>query len=179
MLSEKMEAALNNQINAEAFSGYLYIAMSAYFQDMGLKGFASWMGQQAREEMFHATKIYNYVNERGGRVKLQAIEAPQTEWKSPLAAFEEALNHERKVTGLINNLVDMAKAESDHASDIFLQWFVTEQVEEEDSVGEVVQQLRLIGEAGHGLFMLDKEMSQRAISPATAAVLTGSGPIPE
>ena len=165
---------MNGQLNAEAYSGYLYLSMAAYFESEGLRGFARWMGQQAREEFYHSMKFYNFINERGGRVELRAIEAPPIEWSSPLAAFQEALAHERKVTGLINNLVDLAQAESDHASNIFLQWFVTEQVEEEDSVSEVVQSLERIGDNGHGLYMFDKEMAARTLSPAVVAALTGA-----
>ena len=176
MLNEKMETALNQQLNAEAFSGYLYLAMSAYFESMGLKGFAVWMANQAREEFYHTSKFYTYIVDRGGRVKLTAIDAPDFEWSSPLAAFEAALAHEQKVTALINNLVNLAIDEKDHASSIFLQWFVTEQVEEEQSVGDVVHQLKLIGDGGNGLFMLDKDMGTRTISPLVAAALTGSPP---
>ena len=173
MLSTEMESALNEQLKAEAYSGYLYIAMGAYFESQGLRGLAQWMGAQAREEFFHSSKFYNFIVERGGRVTLKAIDAPPTNWSSPLAAFQDALKHEQKVTGLINNLVNMAQGENDHATVIFLQWFVTEQVEEEASVGEVVQKLELIGEAGPGLFMLDKELGTRVISPLVAAALTG------
>ncbi|MFH1090275.1 MAG: ferritin [Pseudomonadota bacterium] len=172
MLSQKMQAALNEQINAESYSAYLYLSMGAYFESLGLNGFAAWMGAQAREEVFHAFKIYTFINDRGGRVRLKAIEAPPTEWASPLAAFQDALAHEQKVTGLINSLVDMSREEKDHASDIFLQWFVTEQVEEEDSVGDVVLKLKLIGDEGNALFMMDKELGLRTVSPAAAAIMS-------
>ena len=178
MLNDKMREALNDQLIAETYSGYLYLAMGAYFEAEGLRGFAHWMGIQAREEFFHAAKFYNFINERGGRVVLKAIDGPPTEWASPLAVFEAVLAHEQKVTGLINDLVGLAQEEKDHASGIFLQWFVTEQVEEEDSAGEILQQLKLVGEAGQGLFMLDKEMGQRAVSPTVAAAMTGA-PAPE
>ncbi len=129
---------------------------------------------QAREEFFHSSKFYNFINDRGGRVLLTAIDAPETEWASPTAAFQAALEHEQKVTALINGLVNLALEEKDHAANIFLQWFVTEQVEEEQSVGEVLQQLRLIGDGGNGIFMLDKELGTRAISPTVAAAMTGT-----
>lgn len=178
MLSETMQKALNDQLNAEAYSGYLYLAMAAYFEDLGLRGFSRWMKMQAREEFFHSSKFFAFIADRGGRVSLKAIDAPPKEWASPKAAFEDALAHERKVTGLINNLVTLAKSENDHATEIFLQWFVTEQVEEEASVTEVVQALKLIADDGHGLFMYDKEMSLRVISPLVAAALTGA-PAPQ
>lgn len=173
MISEKMLEAFNRQINAEAYSGYLYLSMASHFESQGLRGFAAWMTNQAREEFFHTSKFYNFVNERGGRVKLSAIEAPPDDWSSALDVFEYGLKHEGHVTGLINKLVDLAKEEGDHASDIFLQWFVTEQVEEEASFEEVVQQLKLVGNQGHGLFMMDKELGQRAVSPEVQAAMTG------
>ncbi|MBU2548593.1 MAG: ferritin [Proteobacteria bacterium] len=173
MLSPTIEDALNEQLNAEAYSGYLYLSMVAYFESIGLKGFAKWMGAQTREEFFHANKFYNYIIERSGRVSLKTIDAPPNQWESPLAAFAAAYEHERKVTGLINDLVGLAREEKDHASEIFLQWFVTEQVEEEASVEEVIQKLKLAGPQGAGLFMLDNELSQRVISPLVAAAMTG------
>lgn len=165
MLNGKMEKALNAQINAELYSAYLYLAMEAYLAPEGLPGFATWMRMQTQEEMFHAMKIYDFVTERGGRVTLAAIGQPPTKWKSPLNVFENVLAHEQKVTGLINGLVDLALAEKDHATHIFLQWFVTEQVEEEASAGEVLQKLRLIGKDASGLFGLDRELGQRVFTP--------------
>ena len=164
MLSEKMEAALNGQLNAELYSSYLYLSMSANFQALNLGGFANWMRIQAQEELVHAMKFYDFINERGGLITLQSVDAPPTQWDSPLAAFEAALAHEQKVTALINDLVDLALAERDHASNAFLQWFVTEQVEEEDSANDVVQKLKLVGESQGGLFMLDREMGSRTFS---------------
>lgn len=161
MLNEKVEKALNDQVNAEMYSAYLYLAMSAYFDSIDLPGFAKWMKMQAQEEMIHAMKMYEYVIERGGRMILGAIDAPPTEWDGPLAAFESTLAHEQKVTGLINSLVDIAISESDHATNIFLQWFVSEQVEEEANVTAVVQQLKMLGGQGHGLFMMDRELGSR------------------
>lgn len=165
MLSEKMREALNGQLNAELYSSYLYMSMAAYFQGINLGGFANWMRVQAQEELMHAMKFYDFINERGGRVVMRPIEGPPTEWDSPLAAFEAVLEHEQKVTGLINDLVELALAERDHATNIFLQWFVTEQVEEEDSANEVIQQIKLIGEAQGGLFMIDRELAQRTFTP--------------
>ena len=164
-MNEKIQKAFNEQINAEMYSSYLYLAMAAYFQSISLSGFGNWMRVQAQEENDHAMKFYDFINERGGRVSLKAIDAPPESWESPLAAFEAALAHEKKVTGLINDLVELAQAERDHASNIFLQWFVTEQVEEEDNANDIVQKIKLVGEAKGGLFMLDRELGQRQYTP--------------
>ena len=161
MLSDTMIKALNDQINAELYSAYMYMSMNAYFKSISLDGFAAWMHAQAVEETEHAQKIYDFVNQRGGRVVLGAIDAPPKDWASPLAVFEETLAHEQKVTGLINDLMEVALAEKDHATQIFLQWFVTEQVEEEENVGGVLEQLKLMGAAQGGLFMLDRELGKR------------------
>ncbi|MDJ0987824.1 MAG: ferritin [Desulfobacterales bacterium] len=161
MLSDKMQKALSGQMNAELYSSYLYLSMNAYFKSVNLDGFANWMYYQAQEELEHAMKFYDFINQRGGRVQLAQIEAPPSDWNSPLAVFEDTLAHEQKVTGLINDLVEVANEERDHASQIFLQWFVSEQVEEEDSVGGVLEQLKLMGEAKGGLFMMDREMAKR------------------
>jgi len=168
MLNNDMEKALNAQVNAEMYSAYLYLSMSAYFQSKSLGGFASWMRVQAQEEMVHAMKIYDFINERGGRVILAPIEAPPTEWNSPLATFEAVYEHEQKVTGLINELVELALEKHDHATNIFLQWFVSEQVEEEDSANDVVEKIKLMGDARGGLFMLDRELGQRVFTPPAA-----------
>ncbi len=164
MLNEKVEKALNEQINAEMFSSYLYLSMSAYFQSLNLAGFAAWMKVQALEELYHAMKIYGYIEERGGRVTLETIEKPTRQWESPLNAFEAAYQHERKVSGMIDHLVNLAIDERDHASNNFLQWFVSEQVEEESTADGVVQKLKLAGTQGSGLFMLDREMALRAFN---------------
>jgi ferritin len=161
MLSDRMEKALNGQVNAELYSSYLYLSMNAYFKSVNLDGFANWMYAQAQEELMHAMKIYDFINQRGGRTLLAAIEAPPDQWDSPLAVFEDTLKHEKKVTGLINSLVDIAMEERDHATQIFLQWFVTEQIEEEESVGNVLEQLKLLGDAKQGLFMMDRELATR------------------
>ena len=164
MLTEKMEKALNGQLNAELYSSYLYLSMNAYFKSVNLDGFANWMYYQAQEELEHSMKFYDFVIQRGGKVVLAQIEAPPSEWDSPLAVFEATLAHEQKVTGLINDLVEIALEEHDHATNIFLQWFVSEQVEEEESVGGVLEQLKLMGDAKGGLFMIDRELAKRSPS---------------
>lgn len=164
-MKDKIEKAINSQINAELYSSYLYLSMSSYFSSINFDGFASWMQVQAQEELMHAMKLYNYIVERGGRVILTAIEAPLGEWDSPLAVFEHVYAHEQKVTGLINDLVDLAIAENDHATTTFLQWFVTEQVEEESSADQIVQKLILVKDQGSGLLMLDQELGKRAFTP--------------
>ena len=168
MLKKKIETALNKQIVDEFYSSYLYLSMEAYFDSINLKGMASWMHVQALEETTHAMKIFNFINERGGRVTLGAIEKPPVNWKSPLAVFENSYKHEQMVTGLINNLADLAVAEKDHASQIFLQWFVTEQVEEESNVGEIVDRLRLADDNGGALMMIDDKLAAR-LPPAPVA----------
>ncbi len=170
MLKKKILKSLNEQINAEMFSSYLYLSMEAYFQSISLKGFAAWMRVQAQEEMMHGMKFYDFVNERGGKVTLEAIAKPETTWATPLAAFEAVLKHEEHVTSLINNLVDLAISEKDHASNNFLQWFVAEQVEEEASANEVVEKLKLIQDNPSGLFMVDAELGKRVFTmPAATA----------
>lgn len=163
MMKPKIEKAFNDQINWEMYSGYIYLAMASYFSDKGLSGFARWMKNQAGEELFHAMKMYDYVNERGGRAVLKEIGAPPKEWKSSLDAFETALEHEQGVTERINKMMDLAIKEKDHASASFLQWYVDEQVEEEDSVGEIVAKLKLIGDGG-AAYMLDKELGARVFT---------------
>ena len=168
MISKKMEEALNEQINAEMYSAYMYLSMESYFKAQNLNGFANWMRIQTQEEAAHAMKIYGFINERGGRVTLKAIKGPPTEWDSALAVFKAVYEHEQKVTGLINNLVDLAIKEKDHASNSFLQWFVNEQVEEEASADAVVQQLTMMENAPGGMFMLDRELGQRVFTPSAA-----------
>ena len=167
MINERVEKALNEQVNAEIYSAYLYLSMSSYFESVNLSGFAQWMKAQAQEEMVHGMKIYAFIHERGGRVLLSAIEAPQTQWSNPVSAFAATLEHEQKVTALINGLVDVAIAEKDHATNIFLQWFVTEQVEEEASVDAVLQKLKMVGDQSHGLFMMDRELGARGAVAST------------
>ena len=165
MISKKIQDAINAQINAELYSSYLYLSMSAWFSAQNLAGFASWMKMQVQEENFHTMKMYDYVIERGGQTILKAIDGPPIEWDSPLAVFEATYAHERKVTGLVNELVNLAIEEKDHAANIFLQWFVNEQVEEEASADEIVQKLKLLADAPGGLYMLDQEMGQRVFTP--------------
>jgi len=161
MLSEKLQNALNEQINKELYSAYLYLSMSAYCEAENLPGFADWMRVQAQEEVAHAMRFFDYVNARGGRVVLKAIEMPPPIWKSPLEMFQQVLEHERKVTGMINRLYELASKENDHATQIELQWFITEQVEEEESAGQVVEQLKRVFEQPMGLFMLDRQLGER------------------
>ena len=168
MINKKMEEALNEQVNAELYSAYLYLSMESYFKSLNLNGFANWMRVQTQEEMIHAMKIYDFINGRGGRVILKAIEGPPIEWDSPLAVFEAVYAHEQKVTGLINELVNLAIKEKDHATSTFLQWFVNEQVEEESSADEVVKQLKMMESAPGGMFMLDRELGQRVFTPPAA-----------
>jgi len=161
MLKKKIEKAFNKQINAETWSAYLYWSMATWFDAQGLKGFANWMRCQAQEEMVHAMKFYTFLHDRGGRVLLGAMEEPPGEWDSALAVFQAAYEHECYVTGRINDLVDLAGAEKDHAAAAFLQWFVTEQVEEEASASEIVQMLEMAGPKGRSLLMLDREVGAR------------------
>jgi len=171
MIANKVQKAINDQINAELYSAYLYLAMSAYFQSVNLQGFANWMRVQYQEETLHALKFYDYLVERSGRVMLQPIAPPPPKWASPLAVFEESYAHERKVTALINKIADLAIAEGDHATVAMLQWFVTEQVEEEASAEKIVEELKRIGDNSGALFMLDRELLTRVFTPppATAA----------
>jgi ferritin len=168
MIREKMEKAFNDQINAELNSYYIYLSMSAWFTSKNLDGFAGWMQAQAQEEMVHAMKFYNHIHERNGRVRLQPIEGPKAEWNSPREAFEAAYKHEQYITGRIHDLVKMAMAENDFASNSFLQWFVSEQVEEEASTGAVVDQLKTIADYPGGLFMLDRELGKRGSAAGSA-----------
>ena len=169
MLSKRMENALNEQINAEFESAYLYLSMATWLEEKNLEGMANWMMIQFKEEQTHALKFYNYVIERGGRVILKPIEGPKTEWDSILQVFEETLEHERLVTSLINNLVDIAIEEKDHATNSMLKWFIDEQVEEEASADKVINQLKMIGDHPNGIFMLDRELGSRVFVDETAA----------
>jgi ferritin len=168
MLKENILKALNSQLNAELYSAYLYLSMEAYFESIDLSGCANWMRAQAQEELTHAMKLYGYIVQRGERVTLSTIEGPQVEWDSPVAVFEHVYEHEQKVTGLINDLVDLSVSESDHATNNFLQWFVAEQVEEEESASGVLQRMKLAGDSKSGLFMLDRELGQRVFTPPAA-----------
>ncbi len=161
MLNEKMAKALNDQVTAEFYSSYFYLSMHSYFESVNLAGFAHWMKFQAQEEMMHAMKLYDYINERGGKIVLKAIDQPPAEWDSVLDVFENVFEHEQKVTGMINNLVDLAIEERDHASNAFLQWFVSEQVEEEANVGGIVNKLTMVNNDPAGLFVMDQELAKR------------------
>jgi len=161
MLSKKLSAAINEQINAELWSGYLYLSMSTYFEDKGLGGMAHWMRHQAEEEQEHAMKFYKYMVDRGERVVLKAIDAVATDFAGITPVFEETLKHEQLVTSLINNLYSIAVEDKDYASQSFLNWYVDEQVEEEKNAQEILDTLAIVGEKGNGLFMLDKQLGGR------------------
>jgi len=163
MLNEQIQKRINEQINAELYSSYLYYAMANYFETISLGGAAHWMRIQAIEELTHVYKFADFINDRRGEVKLAAIDAPPAEWESPLAAFEAAYEHEVMITGRINDLLDVALKHSDHATVNFLQWFVSEQVEEEANADQIVQQLKLVNQSEGGLFMLDKELGGRPV----------------
>ncbi len=166
MLSKALQDAMNEQIKNELYSAYLYLSMSAYCEEANLPGFAHWMRLQAQEEVSHAMKFYDFIYERGGRVVLQAIDQPPVEFKSPFHVFEQTLGHEQKVTAMINDLYTLAVEEKDYASQAFLQWFVTEQVEEEDSASQVLETLKMIGDKPHALLMLDRELGGRGAGGA-------------
>lgn len=171
MINEKMQEKINGQINWELYSSYLYLSMSGYFESQNLKGFSSWMRVQAMEELTHFKRFYDFLVARGGRVILSEIKSPPSEWNSPLATFEDVQKHEQHVTALINSLVDISLELKDHATNSFLQWFVDEQVEEEASVDEVIQSLKLNENNPGGLFIIDKELVQRAFVPPVDVTL--------
>jgi ferritin len=164
MISKKMADALNEQVNKEMFSSYLYLSMSAYFDSKNLNGMSQWMKMQSDEEYAHALKFYDFILRVGGQVKLGAIDAPKTEWNAPLEIFEESLAHEQFISKSIHKLMDLAIEESDHPTKSFLQWFVDEQVEEEDTVAQIVENFKMIGDSKGGLFMLDRELGSRPTS---------------
>ncbi|HDS59456.1 MAG TPA: ferritin [Thermoplasmatales archaeon] len=161
MIPKKMEESINKQINEEFYSAYLYLAMSGYFESVDLPGFAHWMHAQYLEEMEHGMKFWHHLVDRGGTVKLYAIQEPQREWDSPLAAFQAALEHERHITGRIHALVDLAEEVKDRAAYNLLQWYVDEQVEEEASVEAIIARLEMVGGSGNGMLMVDRELGQR------------------
>lgn len=165
MLNKKLEEALNAQINAEFWSAYLYLSMSSDMSDKGMAGVANWFAIQFKEEQDHAMKFFNYVISRGGKVTLKPIEKVDTEWKSPLATFEQTLQHEEKVTSLINDLYALAEQEKDYATQSMLKWFIDEQVEEEENAKAIIDTLKLIGDNGYGLYQLDKELATRVYTP--------------
>ncbi len=175
-MNEKVLKALNGQVNMELYSAYLYYAMAGYMQSINLPGFCRWLEVQAMEEVYHAFKLYRFINEKRGRPVMQPIEGPPNEWASPLEAFEAAFAHEQKVTASINNIVDLAAKEKEFATVAFLQWYVAEQVEEEASADAVVQNLKMAGGAGQALMMLDREMAARAFAiPQEMAAYVGAG----
>ncbi|MDZ8117376.1 ferritin [Pontiella agarivorans] len=162
MISKKMQKELNQQVNREFYSAYMYLAMSAYCNTIGLPGFAHWMRMQYEEESMHVTKMYDYILGQGGEIHLLAIEEPVKEYGSPLEVFEKTLEHEQYVTSLIHKLMDLAVQEKDYATQTFLQWYVTEQVEEEANVNDILAPLRMVGEDKGGLMMIDQQLAGRA-----------------
>ncbi|MCH5215625.1 MAG: ferritin [Muribaculaceae bacterium] len=164
MLNKKVEDALNAQINAEFWSAYLYLAMAMHFESTGRAGVANWFKMQFKEEQAHAEILINYVNQRGGKVILKPIDEVPESWESPLAAFQHTLTHEQKVTALINNLYAIAEAEKDYATCDRLAWFVSEQVEEEDTAQQLIDKFKLIGNDGMGVYMLDQELAARTFT---------------
>lgn len=168
MLKQNITDILNKQVNKELFSAYLYLSMAAYFEEQSLDGMANWMNVQAKEEMTHAMKIYSYILEGGGKVVLDAIEKPKTDWESPLSAFEEALEHEKYITKSIYDIVSLAREEKDYATEIFLNWFVTEQMEEEDNASKVIDKIKMVKDSPNGMFMMDRELGTRVFVDETA-----------
>ncbi len=167
-MKANVQKAINGQINAEIYSAYLYLSMAAYFDGQDLPGFANWMKMQAQEEMSHAMKFYDFVYDRGGSVEMSAIAQPPVKFKSPLLVVEQVLEHEKEVTELINNLYELAQKEKDYAFESLLKWYIDEQVEEESSAGQLIDKLKLAGDKGPGLFMLDKELGGRTFTPPAA-----------
>jgi ferritin len=167
MIKDNVRDALNTQMNREFYSSFLYLSMAAYFESMNLKGFSAWMQVQAKEEHAHAMKFFDYLVGQGARISMAAIETPPAEWSTPLEAFEHALGHEQRVTRLIHDLVELAMSEMDHATALMLQWFVSEQVEEEMQAAEIVFKMKLAS-AENGavlLFLLDQELGKRGKAP--------------
>jgi ferritin len=161
MIKEKIEKALNQQLNQELYAFYLYLSMSAHFESMNLNGFANWMRFQAEEEKTHGLKFYDYILQANGKIDLKQIEAPKKSWKSVQEIFEDTYNHEKKVTESIYDIVDLSISERDHATHIFLQWFVSEQVEEEATALKILEKIKLIGDNQGALFIFDREMGSR------------------
>jgi ferritin len=166
MISKKMLDALNKHLNEEFYSSYLYLSMAAYFEEKNLKGFANWFRIQSTEEHMHGMKFFNFILQKGGKVTLAQISAPKTEWKSIPEVFADTLKHEQKISGLINKLIEVSMLEKDFATNNFLQWFVTEQVEEEANVEEIIQKIEMIGDNKSGLYMLDNELGARVLAPS-------------
>jgi ferritin len=163
MISKKIETAINKQMNLEFYSAYLYLSMSAYFDSIHRDGFAHWMRLQAQEELGHGMKLYDYLLEREGAVDLATVKAPLATWKAPLAACQDALKHEIANTKQLNELTNLAFSEKDHATRIFLQWFIEEQVEEEASASNLVEKVRLVKDDSGALFILDNELGKRQL----------------
>lgn len=169
MLTEKMETKLNEHINAELYSAYLYLSMSAYFKSIDLPGFANWMQIQFEEEMSHAMKFFEFVDNMDGRIRLVTIQAPPVEWNSPVEVFQQTYEHEQYVSRQIFDLVSLSLEEKDHATNNFLQWFVAEQVEEESSAKSILSKLKFIGDSKSGLFMVDQELGKRTLSAGSGS----------
>lgn len=168
-MNSVMEKALNSQLNVETYSSHLYLAMSSWAASNGLKGFANWTRVQAQEELFHSLKFFDFISDRGGVAIVGSVEAPPREWKSALDMFLEIKKHEQKISALINDLYSKAISEKDHASATFLHWFITEQVEEEKTVNDVIDQLKLIDNQPAGLYMLDRELAARKYTAPAAS----------
>jgi len=160
-MNSKVSEALIKQVNTEFYSAYLYLAMNQHFEDDNMAGMANWMYQQFQEEQFHAMKMVKYLNSRGVKVELALIEKPITAWDSTLEVFTEVLSHEESITASINSIQSLAVQEQDYATMNFLQWFIDEQIEEEENASNIIKQLQLIGDNGYGLLMLDKELALR------------------
>jgi ferritin len=161
MISKTLLAEMNEQIKHELYSAYLYLSMASHFEEGNLGGFASWMKLQAEEEQEHAMKFFDFIHDRGGQVILQAIDQPPAEFGTPLTVFEQVLEHEKKVTSLIHKLYSQAIKDNDYASQTFLNWFVDEQVEEEKNASQILEWIRMTGEGGHAIFMIDHELGKR------------------
>ncbi len=168
MIIQKVAEELNQQVGYEFYSAYFYLAMSAHSESIGLKGFSHWFMVKYQEEMAHAMKMYQYILSQGARVQLLPIEQPPASFDSPLSMFEATLAHEQSVTKRINELVDLVLSQKDHATYIFLQWFVTEQIEEESVVSDIINKMKLVGNSGNGLFMIDNELDKKASMPTVA-----------
>lgn len=168
MMTQKLQEAINKQINEELFSAYLYLSMAAWLDGKNFKGVSHWMNIQAQEELGHAMKFVNFMQERGAKVVYAQIASPQTDWETLVNVFEDTCKHEAMITSYINDLVDLALKERDHAAYNLLQWFVDEQVEEEASAQEILEKMKLVGDNGAALFMIDSELSQRTAPPATS-----------
>ena len=169
MLTSKLQDAINRQINSELYSAHLYLSMAAYFETISLTGFASWMKIQHQEETDHALRLFDYVNDRHGRVVLHAVDQPPIEFESPLSVMQQSLEHEREVTKMINSLYELAIAEKDYPSHVLLEWFVEEQVEEEKTLTDIVDHLNIIGDDGTGLLIMNERLGSRTAADGGAA----------